>query len=75
MAYTKEQVRAMLPQVGDKLIRRPVWSKHLGMSSLPPPLHCVVVYVNTEHMWYMVQFEAGYRQCYKVPEVMDNERG
>lgn len=69
---TKDEVRAMLPQVGDELIRRPSWSKHLGLCGSPPK-PCTVVYVNTERMWFMVQFEAGYRQCYKVPEVMEDE--
>lgn len=68
----KSVIQAMLPQVGDELIRRPTWSKHLGMCTYPLR-PCVVVYVNTEHLWYTVQFEAGYRQCYKVPEVMEDE--
>lgn len=63
---TKDEARAMLPQVGDTLIRRPSWSNHLGMCGSPPK-RCVVIHVNEEHLWYMVQFEAGYRQCYKVP--------
>lgn len=63
---SKEALQAMLPKVGDRLIRRPTMNNSLSFS-VAPPLPCVVVYVNAERLWYLVQFERGYRQAYKVP--------
>ena len=49
------------PQVGDRLMRKP----YFGSDNLPDPIPCTVVYVNEEHGFYTVQFDAGYRQAYK----------
>ena len=58
----------MLPQIGDRLQRRPNYSKG-AYDHPPPPQSCVVRYVNRAHRWYMVEFANGFRQCFKVPEV------
>lgn len=68
----KEAVRALLPRVGDELMRVP----HMHITSLglerPQPRLCVVDYVNTEHMWYRVRFvDTGLVESYgalNVPE-------
>lgn len=64
--YTKEELRALLPKVGDKLMRR----QQIGYPrcELSGPRSCVVTYVNEKHLWYEVQFRNGFRECYKVPE-------
>ena len=59
-----DELRRQLPKVGDKLIRRMEGgSTHLGVLR---PSKVTVVYVNYEHLWYMVQFPSGIRQGYKV---------
>ena len=37
-----------------------------GHDNIPAPIPCTVVYVNEAHGLYTVQFDAGYRQAYKV---------
>ena len=37
----------------------------LGYDNIPDPIPCTVVYVNRKHLYYTVQFVAGYRQAYK----------
>jgi len=67
LIYTKETAKALLPKVGDQLIRKPEMHSSIGVADIHP-MPCVVEYVNEEHLWYQVRFEAGYTQCYKVPE-------
>lgn len=64
--YTKEELRTMLPKVGDFLMKR----QQIGYPrcELSEPRSCRVTYVNTEHLWYEVQFRNGQRECFKVPE-------
>lgn len=65
--YTKAELRAMLPKVGDRLERPFTRGGVLSPDELPPK-PCLVVEVNTEHFWYRVRFEAtGTYQCFKVP--------
>lgn len=71
---TKDEIRALLPKVGDELIKTP----HAHNSSVglvrPQPQLCVVDYVNREHMWYRVRFiETGIVESFGVLDVM--ERG
>ena len=71
--YSKEQLRAMLPKVGDVLMRRQVLSGKTD--SEPSKLKsCKVVYVNEKNLWYCVQFENGCRQGFKVPELEGRKR-
>ncbi len=49
------------PQVGERLMRK----SELGYENIPDPIPCTVVYVNRKHLYYTVQFDAGYRQAYK----------
>jgi len=62
---TKEEVRALLPQVGDRRVEVPTIQRDKSYSRDPRP--CVVVYVNRRRLWYMVEFENGVRECYKLP--------
>ena len=65
---TVETARDLLPEAGQWLMRTPTLHKSLGMTDAEPQ-PCVVVQVNREHLWYMVQFErGGYTECIKVPE-------
>lgn len=70
--YTKEELRAMLPKVGDRLMRRQMIG--YPRCELSGPRSCVVTYVNADHLWYEVQFRNGFRECYKLPEPGTRER-
>lgn len=62
---TKEEIRNMLPRVGDRRMEVPTVLREKGYNTRAMP--CVVVYVNRSHMYYEVQFENGVRECYKPP--------
>lgn len=65
---TLEDARAMLPQVGDKLLRKPVILGYMS-SSERDLQECVVTYVNRAHLWYEVQFKSsGFKQGFKAIE-------
>ena len=68
MPYRKENLQALLPKVGDSLMKIPTMNKERGLKD-PPPLPCKVEYVNRDHLWYQVRFNNGYTECYKVPEL------
>lgn len=70
----REQVRAMLPKVGDRRMERPISiSTGNGTGNVIPALRpCTVVYVNPEHWWYTVEFDSGLRESYKLPRVKVN---
>ena len=64
---TRNEARQLLPKVGDVREEIPTYSKAAGVPA-PPPQKCVVVYVNTAHLWYRVRFiDTGLHECYKVP--------
>ena len=67
---TVEEARAMLPKVGDRLMRVPSQhSDYVGLLSAKP-MPCVVTYVHRENLWYSVRFDNfGYTEGYKVPPV------
>lgn len=69
-----EDAQAMLPEAGDELLRIPTLHKSLGLTQ-SPLRPCVVEYVNREHLWYMVRFEDGYTECYKVPALELGPKG
>lgn len=62
---TKEEIRNMLPRVGDRRMEVPTVMKGKSYSREPQP--CVVVYVNRSHLYYEVQFANGVRESYKLP--------
>lgn len=66
--YSKEELRAKLPKVGDVLQRR----QTLGSTSSSEPSElksCKVIYVNEEHLYYVVQFRNGCKQGFKLPDL------
>lgn len=66
--YSKEELKAMLPKVGDVLMRK----QTIGCTSADGPTKprsCKVVYVNEEHLYYRVQFRNGCYECFKVPDI------
>ena len=64
----REQVRALLPKVGDRLMEHPTTLIPGVGSSVPPARACTVVYVNADHCWYTVEFDSGLRESYKLPK-------
>lgn len=65
----KHEVLRLLPRVGDVRMEHFTIDKHGGIADVDKPQRCVVVEVNREHMWYRVQFENGFTECYKVPKL------
>lgn len=66
MAIDKEELRAQLPNVGDKLMERRTLEGKLQISDPEP---CEVVEVNRDHLWYRVRFLAtGWNECIKLPK-------
>lgn len=68
-ALTPEQAQALLPKVGDRMKKVPVFLK--TQMEKVPPMWGQVVYVNAPHLWYTMQFQEGgcrFRESFKVPE-------
>lgn len=66
--FNLHEARRLLPKVGDHRLEVPTSFATPGKTEeLRAPQHCRVIEVNREHLWYMVQFENGFRECYKVP--------
>ena len=63
-----EHLKNQLPNVGDILVKTPVSGKYLGICS-GKPQKGTVVYVNREHLWYLVQFASGYREVFYIPDI------
>ena len=63
---TADTVREQLPQVGDKLYKVMETGRSFGLGNVAKS-KCRVVYVNADHLWYMVEFPCGIRQGYKLP--------
>lgn len=70
-SYTQRAAQKLLPKVGETLIRTPNVSDKVKTAN---PTKCKVVYINTAHLWYMVVFENGFRECFKVPEEDADEK-
>lgn len=67
MRYTCTGIPLKPPKIGDRLLHKPFF----GIDNLTHPIPCTVVYVNEDHGWYTVQFDAGYRQAYRVFDGME----
>lgn len=67
-----EDVRKKLPQVGDKVIRKPFTGSGFGSESVKPRIG-VVDYVHPAHLWYRVRYKSGLQECYKLPEIEEKE--
>lgn len=65
----KEDLRELLPRVGDKLKKAPTIDQPRGLVQTEEPRECEVVEVNQRGLWYRVRFlNGGATECYKVPE-------
>jgi hypothetical protein len=62
---TKDEIRAILPNVGDRRMEVPTILAEKSYNKEPRP--CVVTYVNRLHLWYEVKFQDGTRESYKLP--------
>lgn len=69
---TKEEIRAMLPSVGDRRMEVPTILADKSYNKKPRP--CVVTYVNRRHLWYEVKFEDGTRESYKLPRIEEGPK-
>lgn len=70
--YTKEELRAMLPKVGDHRMEKMTAATNAQISALPPQ-PCTVVEVNEHAHWYRVQFDkTGICQRFKLPATTYN---
>ena len=76
MLISMKAARSLLPKVGDIRTELPTMFATPGKTDdLRKPLPCKVVLVNTAHLWYMVEFENGFRECYKVPKQKTDPKG
>ena len=57
--------QAMLPKVGDKMIRKIDAGNTHGLGDAKAH-EAVVTYVNKEHLWYMLRFPCGVQQAYRL---------
>ena len=64
----------LLPKVGDIRMEVPTFAKLPGNAEMPAR-KCKVVEVNRPHLWYRVQFENGFTECYKVPAIKPRNTG
>ena len=66
--YSKDELRAMLPQVGERRTEI-MTSDNTAQIDAPTAQRCTVVEVSEEHLWYRVVFDGtGISQCYKLPQ-------
>lgn len=71
-ALDKEQVRALLPKVGDRVMERPFTFQGETDTSKRP---CTVVEVHPDRFWYTVEFDNGLRESYKLPRATYKPNG
>ena len=74
MFLTREEVLAQMPKVGDKRMEVPTEAKGIKNTNAAPQ-KCTVVDVHPDHLWYTVEFESGFRESYKVPFLVEPDRG
>ena len=64
----KTDLQSLLPNIGDILFKVPTIDVWLTTDNHAPQ-ECTVVYVNREHLWYEVEFDAQghkFKECYSV---------
>ncbi len=70
MLLHKQEIRWMMPKVGDKRMEVPTLAKTCGAGDMHRPAQpCEVIQVHRAHLWYRVRFASGYTECYKSPEI------
>ena len=68
--YSREELEAMLPQVGEHMMHRPTTTTDDAHGDYGEAHPCTVVAVNRNGLWYQVYYDAlGFRECYKVPDL------
>lgn len=74
---TMEEVQTLLPKVGDTRWEVPTIDETTAVchAKRKKGQRCTVVAVNTDHLWYEVEFESGLRECYKLPKVKPEQLG
>lgn len=63
---TKNEVRKLLPRVGDDCWEVPTITEGNGYATKLQ--RGVVVEVNPAHLWYTVEFADGIRESFKLPK-------
>lgn len=63
----KSLLREQLPKVGDIRWEIMTIDKTGDIKTAEKPQRCRVIEVNRAHLWYLVQFENGFRESYKLP--------
>lgn len=72
---TVKNARSQMPRVGDTLMEIPTIVLWQGVNDFPEPEPCTVIWTNPAHLFYVVQFENGIRECYKLPRPKRSPRG
>jgi hypothetical protein len=60
-----QELRARLPQVGQRLSMVPSYMKNQDRQK-PQPQKCQVIAVNRRRLWYLVRYESGVLECFHV---------
>ena len=65
MPFIKDEVRRLLPNVGDR--RKEIMTT--SEKGTRQPEDCEVVEVHRDRLWYRVKFKSGFTESYKLPKV------
>lgn len=68
MIMTKEEVRRLMPRVGDRRMETQSTTMKIPTET---PQACTVIEVNPTNLWYRVRFDNGCCECYKLPQTID----
>lgn len=66
----EDDLRKLLPSVGDVLTKVPVSGKYLRICS-GKPRQGVVTAVNVPNRWYRLRFDSGYSEVFYLPDIDD----
>lgn len=68
------EVLGLLPNVGDKLMRKPTIINPAGaVTAASEDEYCEVIEVNANRLWFRVRFKkTGFVECYKVPRLKND---
>lgn len=64
----EDDLRKLLPSVGDVLTKVPVSGKYLRICS-GKPRQGVVTAVNVPNRWYRLRFDSGYSEVFYLPDI------
>lgn len=60
----KSEARARMPELGQIMRKIPSFRK--GEMRIQKPKRCKVVQVHPGHLWYMVRYEDGMLECFRL---------